>query len=45
MMYFYIFILPVIALLSMYGFMSVNWTVNNYEGHQVPYSLGIFYAF
>ncbi|KGA97889.1 hypothetical protein AJ85_14765 [Alkalihalobacillus alcalophilus ATCC 27647 = CGMCC 1.3604] len=44
-MYLYIFILPIIALLSMYAFLSAGWTVRNYEGKQVPYSLGVLVVF
>ncbi|WP_088104741.1 hypothetical protein [Halalkalibacter urbisdiaboli] len=40
-----ILLLPVMALLSMFAFRCANWTTINYEGQQIPYSLGVFVVF
>lgn len=34
--------LPVIAYVTMVGFVRLNWMTLNYEKEQVPYSLGVF---
>lgn len=38
----YVFLLIIIAYSSMKLFNKLNWTVANFEGKQVPYSLGIY---
>ncbi len=38
-------LLPLIAYLSMTAFAGLSWTTKNYEGHQLPYSLGILVIF
>ncbi|GAF63821.1 hypothetical protein BTS2_0713 [Bacillus sp. TS-2] len=44
-MYISIFLLPIMAVLSLYAFQSVGWTVRNFEGNEIPYSLGVVVLF
>lgn len=45
MMLFYVLLLIVIAYFSMVIFAKLGWSVQNFEGKKVPYSLGIFILF
>ncbi|WP_100404741.1 hypothetical protein [Bacillus solitudinis] len=40
-----ILLLPIMALLSMYAFRCAQWTTQNYERQQIPYSLGVLVVF